>query len=81
MEKEADHYTLPIKINLMGTREKLMAFLRYLEKTGNVADEKATRLLDVKDISVSMKDRGSSTKEADEVAIDLAVDAYFMPSL
>ncbi len=82
-EKDADYLSLPIKMKLTGTKEKLMAFLRYLEKTGNITinKDKATRLLDVQDVSMQLKDRGSKTEVANEVSLDLSVNTYILPSL
>ncbi len=79
--KDMDYLVLPSKIKLLGTKEKLMAFLRYLEKTGNItAGDKATRLLDVKDMNMKIKDRGSKTEMVKEVLVDLTVNAYSLPS-
>ncbi|MBU1089492.1 hypothetical protein KKF38_01705 [Patescibacteria group bacterium] len=81
--KDVDYLILPIKIKLLGTKEKLMTFLRYLEKTGNINsdDDEATRLLDVKDVSMKIKDRGSKTEMTEEINVELAVNAYSLPSL
>ena len=79
--KDVDHLTVPIKIKLLGTKEKLMAFLRYLEKTGSITadDNRATRLLDVKDVSMKIKERGSKTAMTEEITVELAVNAYNLP--
>ncbi|MCK5472268.1 hypothetical protein KAI54_03720 [Candidatus Gracilibacteria bacterium] len=80
--KDMDYLILPIKIRLLGTKEKLMAFLRYFEKTGNITvDDEATRLLDVKDVNMKIKDRGSKTEIMKEITIDITVNAYNLPSL
>ena len=80
--KDMDYLILPIKIKLLGTKEKLMAFFRYLEKTGstNITDDKAVRLLDMKSVSMKIKDRGSKTEMTEEITVDLAVNAYSLPS-
>ncbi len=80
--KEADYFILPIKIKLSGTEEKLMTFLRHLEKTGNIIanDNQATRLLDVQDVTMKFKDRDTKTEMEEEISINFSVNAYNLPS-
>lgn len=80
-EKDVDYLSLPIKINLTGTKEKLLAFLRYLEKSGVVVDDQlATRLLDVQDVSMQIKNRGSQTSASSEINVDITANAYILPT-
>lgn len=82
-QDKSDYSALPIKISLTGTKEKLMSFLHTLEKTGSTVEnsEIATRLIDVRDISVQIKDRGAQTVTAGaEVGMEISANAYFMPS-
>ena len=58
----------------------MLSFLRFLEKSGSVTETGLARLLDVENISMKWKDRGEQSRVADEVNIDLAVNAYFLPS-
>jgi Tfp pilus assembly protein PilO len=80
--KDVDYLTLPIKINVSGTKDKIMTFLRYLEKTGNIiaGEDKAARLLDVQDITMQIKDRGTKTEITQGINVDLSVNAYNLPS-
>ena len=78
--KDADHLVLPIEIKISGKKERLMTLLRYLEKTGGIitGGNRASRLLDVKDVTMSLKDHNAIAKG---VKIDLSVNAYNLPSL
>ncbi|MFH1375550.1 MAG: hypothetical protein ABIH35_02665 [Patescibacteria group bacterium] len=79
--KDVDHITIPLKVNFVATKEKLMAFLRYLERTGNiVAGNKASRLLDVQEVNLQVKDRDSDSVR-EEINVDLSVNAYALPSI
>lgn len=79
-KKDADYLSLPIKINLTGTKEKLLAFLRYLEKTGSIIENEATRLIDVQDVSMQIKNRGTQTSIANEISVDISANAYVLPT-
>ncbi len=81
-QDKTDYLSLPIKISLTGTKEKLMSFLHALEKTGGAVDtsEAATRLIDVRDISLQTKNRGEKIASSGaEVSMEISANAYFMP--
>ena len=82
-EKNTDYFVLPIKIGISGSQAKIMAFLRYLEKTGSISAEtgKATRLLDIKEVSIDLKNRGTKTEMENNITADLSIDSYSLPSL
>ncbi|MCF7846082.1 MAG: hypothetical protein K9L85_02490 [Candidatus Peribacteraceae bacterium] len=81
-KKEVDYLELPIKISVIGSKEKILAFLRYLEKTGTVTDgEQAARLIDVQNVSLQIKNRGSQTNStSNEINVDIAANAYVLPT-
>ncbi|MCF7836504.1 hypothetical protein K9N08_01180 [Candidatus Gracilibacteria bacterium] len=81
-QKDSDYFVLPIKISISGSEEKIMTFLRYLEKTGSISAEvgKATRLLDIKDISIDLKNRGAQTEMENNITADLSIDSYSLPT-
>ncbi|MFH0776242.1 MAG: hypothetical protein V1936_01360 [Patescibacteria group bacterium] len=77
-EKDVDYLALPIKMNLTGTKEKLLAFLRYLEKTGSASS--ASRLIDVQDVNLQIKNRGSQIEAVPEITVDISANAYILPT-
>lgn len=82
LEKDTDYFALPIKISLTGTKEKLLSFLHYLEKTGSTSEnENPTRLIEVQDINLQLSDRGAqSSALSDEVKMEISANTYFLPS-
>lgn len=81
-DKEVDYLTLPIKINASGSKANIIAFLRYLEKSGSIASDsgQASRLLDVENVTLQAKDRGDKTDLTQDITVDLSVNAYNLPS-
>lgn len=79
--KDVDYITVPFKANLVATKEKLMALLRHLERTGNiVTGGDASRLLDVEEVNIQVRDRGSAAVR-EEINVDLSINAYALPSV
>ncbi|MFH0834699.1 MAG: hypothetical protein V2A63_04940 [Patescibacteria group bacterium] len=75
--KDVDHLSLPIKINLVGTKDKLLAFIRYLEKTGlSTTDDQATRLIDIQDVNMQIDNRANTN----EIKVQISANAYILPS-
>lgn len=80
--RDSDHLYMPIDINIVGAKEKLMAFLRYLEKTGSTnTNEEPSRFIDVQEVSMQIKDRGSATDMEQGIMMDISANAYILPSL
>ena len=75
-EQDADYSILPISIDIKGNDEKLMEFIRYLEKTGNSSVEDvavATRLLEIESIDLQLPE-----DEEDEIQVGLSLNAFVM---
>jgi Tfp pilus assembly protein PilO len=82
-QKGSDHFSLPIKISLNGTKDKLMTFLRSLEETGSTTknSESVSRFIDIQDINLKIKDRGiKNSSSSEDVAIEISANTYFLPS-
>jgi len=78
-KQERDYFALPFKINMEGEKDKIIEFVRFLEKTGStsIGDNAAvTRLLEVQSIDLQLPQ-----ESADEVQISLSVNAFFMPEV
>lgn len=84
-QKEVDYVTLPFKVTINTTREKLKDILRFFERSGTFMEpgtEVTRRLLDVREIAIQMNDLAVIQNQAEggSVDIDLSVQSYALPA-
>lgn len=80
-QKDVDYVTLPFKLTVNTTKEKLGEILRFFERSGTFlqpGEDAARRLLDVREVSIQAADPTALQTQSDigSLDVDLSVNTY-----